>query len=232
MRWHNGAAMLRTTPKSKAADRLAQTLGEDIIFGRIAPGTRLVEDPLMARFGATRHSVRRAIAELSRVGLAVSLPNRGAHVRVLAPVDVVQLYEVRELLHREAALRIPLPASAEFIENLATLHADYLRHASSGDFGAAHRANDEFHLALLSACGNSYLLGSIRHYMWLSLPVRAQRTAAAGHAQAAALDHAEMLRLLAGRDNEALAALCVSHLQAAKRDYMARGLTSAGAPAA
>src|SRR4051812_2143024 len=129
MRWHNGAAMPRMTPKSKAADRLAQTLGEDIIFGRIAPGTRLVEDPLMARFGATRHSVRRAIAELSRVGLAVSLPNRGAHVRVLAPVDVVQLYEVRELLHREAALRIPLPASAEFIENLATLHADYLRHA-------------------------------------------------------------------------------------------------------
>jgi DNA-binding GntR family transcriptional regulator len=145
---------------------------------------------------------------------------------------VVQLYEVRELLHREAALRIPLPASAEFIEHLASLHADYLHHAASGDFGAAHRANDEFHLALLSACGNSYLLGSIQHYMWLSLPVRAQRTAAAGHAQAAALDHAEMLRLLAGGDNEALAALCVSHVQAAKRDYMARGLTSAGAPTA
>ena len=68
--------------------------------------------------------------------------------------------------------------------------------------------------------------------MWLSLPVRAQRTAAAGHSQAAALDHAEMLRLLGGRDNEALAALCVSHLQAAKRNYIARGLTSTGAPTA
>jgi len=232
MRWHNGAAMPRTKTESKAADRIAETLGEDIIFGRIPPGTRLVEDPLMARFAATRHSVRRAIAELSRIGLAVSLPNKGAHVRVLAPADVVQLYEVRELLHREAALRIPLPAPAEFIATLSSLHADYVRHALRGDFGAAHRANDEFHLALLSACGNAYLLGSIRHYMWLSLPVRARRTAAEGHSQAAAQDHAEMLRLLGGRDNEALAALCVSHLQAAKRDYMTRGLTSAGAPAA
>lgn len=232
MRWHNGAAMPRTKPESKVADRLAQTLGEDIIFGRIAPGTRLVEDPLMARFGATRHSVRRAIAELSRIGLAVSLPNRGAHVRILAPIDVLQLYEVRELLHREAALRIPLPASAEFIATLSSLHADYVRHASHGDFGAAHRANDEFHLALLAACGNAYLLGSIRHYMWLSLPVRAQRTAAAGHSEAAAMDHLEMLRLLGDGDNESLAALCVSHLQAAKRDYMARDLTSGGAQAA
>lgn len=232
MRWHNGAAMPRTKPESKTADRLAEILGEDIIFGRLLPGTRLVEDPLMARFGATRHSVRRAIAELSRIGLAVSLPNRGAHVRVLAPADVVQLYEVRELLHREAALRIPLPASAQFISALSSLHADYVHHAARGDFGAAHRANDEFHLALFSACGNAYLLGSIRHYMWLSLPVRAQRTAAEGHSQAAAQDHDQMLRLLGGCDNEALAALCVSHLQAAKRDYMTRGLTSAGAPAA
>lgn len=232
MRWHNGAAMPRTKPESKAADRIAETLGEDIIFGRLPPGTRLVEDPLMARFGATRHSVRRAIAELSRIGLAVSLPNRGAHVRVLAPADVVQMYEVRELLHREAALRIPLPAPADFIDTLSSLHADYVRHAARGDFGAAHRANDEFHLALLSACGNTYLLGSIRHYMWLSLPVRARRTAAEGHSQAAAHDHTEMLRLLGGHDNAALASLCVSHLQAAKRDYMTRGLTSAGAPAA
>ena len=224
--------MPRTKPPSKAADRLSQTLGEDIIFGRIPPGTRLVEDPLMARFGATRHSVRRAIAELNRIGLAVSLPNRGAHVRVLAPADVLQLYEVRELLHREAALRIKLPASAEFIATLAALHADYVRHAARGDFGAAHRANDEFHLALLAACGNAYLLGSIRHYMWLSLPVRAQRTAAAGHSEAAAQDHVQMLRMLGEDDNAALAALCVSHLQSAKRDYIARNVTSAGAPAA
>lgn len=224
--------MPRMPPPSKVADQLAQALGEDIIFGRIPPGTRLVEDPLMARFGATRHSVRRAIAELSRIGLAVSLPNRGAHVRVLEPADVVQLYEVRELLHREAALRITLPAPAEFIAPLAALHDDYVRHASRGDFGAAHRANDEFHLGLFAACGNAYLLGSIRHYMWLSLPVRAQRTAAAGHSEAAAHDHVEMLRLLSGNDNAALAALCVSHLQAAKRDYIARQLTSAGAPAA
>jgi len=83
-----------------------------------------------------------------------------------------------------------------------------------------HRINDEFHLTLFGGCGNPYLIGSIRHYMWLSLPVRAQRTAAAGHAEAAADEHLEMIRLLKGSDNAALAELCVAHLQLAKRDYL------------
>lgn len=44
-------------PELEAAD-IAKALGEDIIFGRLAPGTRLVEDNLIARFGATRHFIR------------------------------------------------------------------------------------------------------------------------------------------------------------------------------
>jgi DNA-binding GntR family transcriptional regulator len=50
--------------------------------------------------------------------------------------------------------------------------------------------------------------------------VRAQRTAAAGHSEAAAEEHLQMIQQLKGRDNAALAELCVAHLQLAKRDYL------------
>jgi len=202
------------------APDVATVLGEDIIFGRLPPGSRLVEDPLMARFGATRHGVRQALAELERIGIVVREKNKGASVRALAPAEVQQIYEVRELLQRQAALRIPLPADAALVDALETLHVRFVRHLRARDFGAVHRINDEFHLTLFAGCGNPYLVSSIRHYMWLSLPVRAKRTAEAGHSEAAADEHLQMIRLLKGRDNAALAELCVEHLQLAKRDYL------------
>ena len=199
---------------------LAKALEEDIIFGRLAPGARLVEDQLIARFGATRHQVRQSLFELERTGIVVREKNKGVAVRTLDEQEVRQIYEVRELLQRQAALRIALPASPAVIDGLLRCHDGYLHCLQERNFRGVHEANDAFHLLLFSACGNPYLVQSIKHYMWLSLPVRAKKTADIAHAEASARDHALMIRLLQGSDAWALAQLCVEHLQAAKNDYL------------
>ncbi|HSW03917.1 GntR family transcriptional regulator [Aquabacterium sp.] len=203
-----------------ASTDVAKVLGDDIIFGRLAPGTRLVEDTLIARFGATRHFIRQALNELERTGIVVREKNKGVAVRSLTPREVRQIYEVRELLQRQAALRIRLPAPARLIDELERLHADYGRHLRSLDFRGVHETNDAFHLTLFAACDNPYLVESIKHYMWLSLPVRAKRTTDVAHAQASERDHHLMIQLLKGTDPWALAQLCVDHLQSAKDDYL------------
>ena len=206
--------------EANVAEDIAKELGEDIIFGRLAPGTRLVEDHLIARFGATRHFIRQALHQLERTGIVVREKNKGSAVRSLTPREVRQIYEVRELLQRQAALRIPLPAPAPAIAELERLHEQYLRHLKARRFRGVHEANDAFHLTLFAACENPYLVESIKHYMWLSLPVRAKKTADVAHATAAARDHHVMIQLLKGRDSWALAQLCVDHLQQAKSDYL------------
>jgi DNA-binding GntR family transcriptional regulator len=203
-----------------AAEQIAKQLGEDIIFGRLAPGTRLVEDNLIARFGATRHFIRQALHELERTGIVVREKNKGSAVRSLTPREVRQIYEVREMLQRQAALRIRLPAPPAVIAALERLHEDYLRHLKARHFGGVHETNDQFHLTLFAACENPYLVESIKHYMWLSLPVRAKKTADVAHATAAANDHHLMIQLLKGTDSWALAQLCVDHLQQAKNGYL------------
>jgi DNA-binding GntR family transcriptional regulator len=212
------AAKARSAPMQ--IEDIAHALREDIIFGRLAPGTRLVEDHLMARFAASRHFTRQALYELERLGIAVREKNKGVSVRVLTPAEVRQIYEVRELLQRQAALRIALPASAELIASLERLHKDYQRFLRARDFGALHETNDAFHITMLSACGNQYLVESIRHYMRLSLPVRSTRTADLAHAQQSARDHHMMIQALKGTDSWAVAQLCVDHLQSAKNDYL------------
>ena len=67
----------------------------------------------MARYGASRHFVRQALFQLERQGIVLREKNIGATVRFYSSEEVRQIYEVREMLTRQAALMIALPAPAE-----------------------------------------------------------------------------------------------------------------------
>ena len=49
--------------------KVIERLEEDIVFGRRRPRERLVEEDLVAQFGAKKHVIRQALAELERMGL-------------------------------------------------------------------------------------------------------------------------------------------------------------------
>ena len=93
----------------------------DILFGNLKPRERLVEDALMQRFSAKRHTVRQALVELERMGIVTRTPNRGAAVRDFAAEEVEEIAEVRATLHRRAAQRMKLPAGAALIAKLEAL---------------------------------------------------------------------------------------------------------------
>jgi DNA-binding GntR family transcriptional regulator len=197
-------------------------LEEDIIFGRFAPGSRLVEDTLMTRYGASRHFVRQALFQLERQGIVLREKNIGATVRFYSAEEVRQIYEVREMLTRQAALMIALPAPASLIEQLNELQRHYCAKADARDLRGIHEANDAFHVALFSACGNPYLVRSLQDYMNLTLPMRAKNLADREGLALSRRQHELMIELLKGRDSWALAQLCVDHMQYSKSDYLGR----------
>src|SRR5690606_24684573 len=101
---------------------IARALEEDTIFGRLAPGTRLTEDMLLSRFNVTRHFARQALVQLESMGIVTRERNKGATVRSLTSQQVQEIYAVRELLQRQAALWIPLPAPQSLIDRLLVIH--------------------------------------------------------------------------------------------------------------
>ncbi len=153
--------------------RLVRALEEDIIFGRLAPGARLTEDALLSRFDVTRHFVRQALVQLEQMGMLVRERNKGARVRSLTAEQVRQIYEVRELVQRQAALMIPLPAPDALVAALEAINVEHGRHIAEGYLRGVHETNDRFHLVMFGACGNDYLVRTIEQYMQFSLPVRA-----------------------------------------------------------
>jgi len=173
--------------REKEQADVIKRIEEDIIFGRFAPGSRLIEDTLMTRYCASRHSVRQGLFQLERNGIVLREKNVGATVRFYSSDEVRQIYEVREMLTRQAVLIISLPASDTLIGELTTLQERYCSYADRGDLRGIHDANDAFHLALFSACGNPYLVESLQNYMNLTSegPLWACSAAKAGPAASA-----------------------------------------------
>jgi DNA-binding GntR family transcriptional regulator len=195
---------------------------EDIIFGRLPPGARLIEDSLMERYVASRHFVRQALVHLEHTGIVQREKNVGATVRSYSATEVRQIYEVRELLTRQAALMIPLPTQASLVAELEAIQAEYVRHAERGDLRGIHDTNDAFHIALFAACGNPYLVQSLQDYMGLTLPMRAKNLADRDGLRVSIQQHDMMISLLRGNDNWALSQLCVEHMHSSKADYLQR----------
>ena len=118
---------------SLSAADLVRDLGEDIVFGVFHPKERLTEEDLIARFGLKRHVVREALTQLDLMGLVVRVPNRGAYVRELTPQEVIEIYEVREILEVAAALRTPIPAPKKVIEGLRVIQDQHSQAIANHD---------------------------------------------------------------------------------------------------
>jgi DNA-binding GntR family transcriptional regulator len=196
-------------------------LEEDILFGRLRPRERLVEDDLIERFGATRHVVRQALVELERSGMIVRVANRGAQVRDFSREEVEQICAVREMLHAHAAALIPLPAAPSLTTRLEKLDRAHRAAVERQNLSAIHQLNNEFHETLFAACGNPYLVATINEYARLSLAFRCHLMANQALAQRAADQHRDMIEALKGGDREGIVRLCIEHTQPSKQVYMA-----------
>jgi DNA-binding GntR family transcriptional regulator len=211
--------MVKPSRPAAAVQVLVARISVDILFGRLLPRERLIEDDIIARTGATRHAVRAALQILARDGLVVHVPNRGAQVRSFSAAEVEDITEVREILHAEAARRIPLPPPPELLARLGAIEAAHAAAVEAGDLSAIHAENERFHEALFAACGNRHLSATIRDHARLSLPFRCHAMADPALARQARDEHRAMLAALSRGDREALVRLCTEHTSFAKRAY-------------
>ena len=78
--------------------QLLLEMREDIIGGRLLPGTALVEAELVKAYNASRNTIREALHQLDREGLATYVRHKGVMVRRLGLAEVRDLFTVRRTL--------------------------------------------------------------------------------------------------------------------------------------
>lgn len=195
-------------------------LEEDIVFGVFHPKERLIEEDLMARFNLKRHLVRTALSQLEAMGLVVRVPNRGAFVRELKPQEVIDVYEVREILEVAAALRTPLPAPKAVAEMLKEIQDQHSKAIENNDLRSVFRLNIKFHHEQFSACANEKLVQAIAEYARQAHLIRAIKYAEPGHLQKIERDHRRIIKAMEGKNREALVEIIRAHLPDSRDAYL------------
>lgn len=77
------------------AKELARFLEDQIIFGELAPGSRVIEEDIVRRYKISRSPVREALRSLEQEGLVVRESRRGVWVSNMHLDDLNEVYSCR-----------------------------------------------------------------------------------------------------------------------------------------
>jgi DNA-binding GntR family transcriptional regulator len=145
-----------------ASHRIADSLRTAILGGGYLPGTRIRQEDVAARSGASRIPVREALRMLDSEGLVTLVANSGAWVTRLTLGECAETYLIRERLE-PLLLRTSMPnLDAAAAGRLGQLAAEMEGGAGLDGF---MRADREFHLSSYAGAASSEMW-QIIHRMW------------------------------------------------------------------
>lgn len=161
----------RLLQRDSAAKKVKQCLLDRIMDGSLKPGERLVELQLAKEMAVSQGPVREALCELEALGLVVTQPYRGSHVREVSQEETNEAYMVRAALE-ELAGQLAAPKLKGSTKALAKIAAAVLAAAEKNQISEFVRHNTAFHRYIVEATGNHMLL---RTWDSLAFEVRTHR---------------------------------------------------------
>lgn len=197
-------------------DAVTAAIRELIMTGAVAPGERLVETDLSARFGTSRGPVRDAFKELEKSGLVVSLPRRGTFVATMTASDVSEIYTLRLALER---LAIQQTAAVATEADIATMREAIERLAvaqKAGDRRAGAEADIAIHRLIVRTAGHERLTQAWERLADQTLLLMAELVDLLLDVQHAAGDHDTLVNAIEANDAAAAEAALSDHLLAAR----------------
>lgn len=188
--------------------RVTRILRDDIVLGRRAPGSRLVERDIAAELNVSRLPVREAIKSLVGEGVVVARPRTWAVVREFTLRDIQDFAEVREAIE---TLIFVFAAERHDDAGIARMRDAYERElaaATIGDTEAARIAAGQFHEIAANIAGNDMLSELISVFLTRLQWLFGQHDDLLAMAE----EHRIILEAMEARDAEALRVLIPKHL--------------------
>jgi len=147
---------------NKRAATLKETLEQEIVTGQLAPGARLEEMGLAARFGVSRTPVREALNQLASIGLVKMRPRRGAVVAIFGLKEIVEMFEVMAELEGMCGQLAARRMSGEDRMKLTACHEQARQFVEVENHDGYYDANVRFHECIYHGSHNDFLAGQTR----------------------------------------------------------------------
>jgi DNA-binding GntR family transcriptional regulator len=209
-------------PSGYRVEEAYRHLKTRIMSADLPPGASLNELEIAAALGTSRTPVREAIRKLEQEGLAMRYPNRGAIVTKLSMTDVLEIWQLREILEPAACA---LAADRIDREALARVESTFLalRGQEMGPeaYEAFLRADMGLHGLIVDSTGNATLrsvLGMLNERI-----VQVRVVTSPARFQSAVAEHLAIVAALKARDAQEAMAAMRRHLERARQSLVLLG---------
>ncbi len=194
-------------------DKIATSIRESIIDGRIKPGERLMEPDVAKMLGVSRTPLREAFFQLESEGFVKVTPRRGAVVSELSVKDAEEIYSIKSALEGLAARLAAKNMSEEDLAELEALTSSMEK--KSADKLPDHRAilelNAQFHQVINRASGNEKLLHLVNLLRRQTLRYNYIYLSVMSHIQRSVQEHRDIISALRRQDAATAERLISSH---------------------
>ena len=141
-----------------------EKIKHDIIFGELAPGSKLKLDMIKTKYEASVSTLRETLNRLASEGFVLAEEQRGFFVTKVSKDDLTEVAKLRVLLECHALKTSLENGDADWEGNLVAAHHKLQlmeKKMISGDTSEKEtwkRYDWEFHLAVIQACNSRNLL--------------------------------------------------------------------------
>ena len=210
------------------AEQAYELLRDAVINQQIPAGARLSVPELARRLGISRSPVREAIARLVHDRLAIAEARRGAVVANISRDDLMEIYDVREVLEGLACRLAAERITDEELDVLGDVVADHRAAVKVGDVAAHMMLDQTFHAGIRGAARNARLIeGLDRLQGQIRMAMATTRRSRGGMKQAVA-EHEVVLAALRQRDPDLAEQVGRGHIARLRRELEASKAGSRG----
>jgi DNA-binding GntR family transcriptional regulator len=197
----------------KTSSAVARMLQDQIISGKLPPGTRLGEESLARRFGVSRTPIREALLVLRSERLIDMPPNRPAVVRRFTADDLREMHSVRAVLEGYAArIAAEQLTEADFGKLTESIDRYGRLRGEDKDLPALVEENMRFHDTVVDAAASERLAAMIRQLAVVPIIYRSYMTYSHENRDTAWRHHKQILAALRDRDADAAEVAMKAHI--------------------
>ncbi len=200
-------------------EKIASSIRDSIIEGKIKPGERLMEPDVAKTLGVSRTPLREAFLQLESEGFLKVNPRKGALVTETSPKDADETYIIKGALESVAARLAAENITDAQIDELVELNKkmEVIAQSKNKDYKSFLELNSVFHQKIYQYSGNEKLTKTINtlrnqtlryNYIFLSL---------LSHLDESVSDHYEIVNALKNRRPEAAEAYVKKHNESARK---------------
>jgi len=150
--------------KRTMASQLTDSVRDDIVNGKLAPGTRLNLNDLSKQYAAGVNPLREALSRLSATGFITAEDQRGFRVSAISREELIDTQRIRIELECMALRESIANGNVSWESEIVAAHHRMSRIQSTPEGERLSLDTDwetchyDFHAALLSACESKWLM--------------------------------------------------------------------------